>query len=94
LVIDSPNSFLDGLLKRPADAHDFTNTFHAAAEKPANAVKLLEIPTRDLHDAVIQAGLEACAGDLRDGILDFVQRDAKTEFGSYESQWVASGFRS
>ena len=66
LVVYGPDCFLDGFFERATNSHNFTDTLHAAAEEPADTVELLEIPARDLHHDVIQAGLEARARDLRD----------------------------
>ena len=74
LIIDCTNGFLDGFFESPADTHDLTNAFHAAAQEWADATKLFEVPTRDFDDNVIQTWLEACACYFGDRILDLVQR--------------------
>ena len=86
------NGLLQTLLERTTNSHDFTDGLHARAEEAADAVELLEVPARDLDDTVVQARLEARAGDLRDRVLDLVQRDAEAELCRDEGQWVASCF--
>lgn len=93
LVINGTDGLLNGLLERPPDTHDFTNTLHAAAQKRADAVELLEVPARDLDDNIVQAGLEARRGHLRHRVLDLVQRDAETELRGDEREGVSSRLR-
>lgn len=57
-------------------------------------MELLEIPTRYLDDAVVQAGLKARAGDLGHRVLNLIQRDAETKLGSNKSQGISGSFRS
>ena len=86
----SPSSLLNRLLERPPNTHDLADRLHARAKQPAHARELLKIPARNLDNDVVQAGLEARGGDLRDGVLDLVQRDAETELRGDESEGVAS----
>jgi hypothetical protein len=53
LIIDRTNRLLDRFLKRPTDAHDLTDTLHAAAQEAADAVELLEIPAGNLDNNII-----------------------------------------
>ena len=53
LVIDRTNRLLDRFLKRPSDTHDLTDTLHAAAQEPADATELLEIPTGYLNNNIV-----------------------------------------
>ena len=59
LIVNGTNGLLDGLFESSSDAHNFTDTLHAAAEEFAHAVELLKIPARNLDDDVIKRGLEA-----------------------------------
>lgn len=90
LIINSSNSLLDRLLKCPSNTHDFTDTLHAATEQSADSIELLEIPSRNFDNHVIQTRLETCARNFRDGIFDFVKRDTETQFCSDECEWVSS----
>ncbi len=58
-----------------------------------DALELLQIPTGHLGHNVVQAGLEARAGSLRNAVLDLGQRDAERELGGDERQRVAGGLR-
>lgn len=58
-----------------------------------DAIELLEVPTRNLDDDIVQARLETGARHLSHGILDFIERDAETQLCSDESQRVSSRFR-
>ena len=93
LIVDSPNGFLNRLLKRAANTHNLTNTLHATAQQPADPAELLEIPARNLDNDVIQARLEACASNLRDAVLDFVERNTETKLSGDESERVTGSLR-
>ena len=88
LVIDRPYRLLDSLLERPADAHHLAHALHAAAQQPAHAAELLQVPPRDLHHHVVQARLKARRRHLRHRVLDLVQRDAQPELRRNERQRV------
>ena len=94
LIINRPNRLLYRLLKRSPNTHNLTHTLHAAAQQPTDTVELFQVPARDLDDHIIQAGLEARAGDFSHRVLDLVERDAKSEFRSDESERVACCFGS
>jgi hypothetical protein len=93
LIINSPDRLLDSFLKRPPNTHYLSYTLHTAAQQATDAIKLLQIPSWNFNNNIIQAGLEASARDFGDGILDLVQWDAETEFGSDECQWVSGRLR-
>ena len=93
LVVDGTNRLLDGLLERTTDAHHLTDGFHATAQETADTVELLQVPSRNLDDAVVQARLEACASDLRDRVLDLVERNAETKLGRDERKRVTRSLR-
>lgn len=93
LVIDSANRLLNRFLKRPTDAHDLTDALHAAAEEATDTVELLEIPTRNLHNNIVQTWFEACSRDLGDGVPDFVQGDVETQLGGDKGKRVSGCFR-
>ena len=42
LIIDCTNGFLDGFFESPANTHDLTRAFHAAAQESADVTKLFE----------------------------------------------------
>lgn len=92
LVINSANSLLDSLLECPANTHHFANALHATAQQTTDSAELLQVPTRNLYNHVVQAGFEASTGDLCDGVLDLVEWNTKTEFGRNESEGIACCF--
>ena len=93
MIIDGPNSFLNSLLERPSNTHNLTNALHATAQQPADSAELLKIPARNLDNDVIQTRLEACASNLRDAVLDFVERNTETKLSGDESERVTGSLR-
>ena len=93
MIVDSPDSFLNSLLERPSNTHNLTNTLHATAQQPADSAELLKIPARNLDNDVIQARLEACASNLRDAVLDFVERNTETKLSGDESERITGSLR-
>jgi hypothetical protein len=89
LIVDGTNSLLNGFFERSPDAHNLTNTLHAAAEEPADAVKLLQIPAWYLDYNIIQARLEACTGDFSDRIFNLIEWNAEAQLGSNECERVS-----
>jgi len=91
LIVDSSNSLLDRLLEGPSNAHDLSNTLHARVQRGRDPRELLEIPSRDFDDDVVERGLEASGGDLGDRVSDLVERDVETELGGDEGERVSGG---
>ena len=94
MVINGSDGLLNGLLECSTNAHDFTHTLHATAEKAADAAEFLEIPARNLDHNVIQTRFETGACYFRDAVLDLVEWNPKTKLGSYEGKRITSSFRS
>jgi len=92
LVINRSNSFLECLLECSADTHHLTHALHAAAQKPANAVELLEVPTRNLDHDIVHTWFKARTGDFGDGIPDLVEGYSKAEFGRDKCERVSGSF--
>jgi len=92
-IVNRADSLLECLLESPSNGHDLADRLHAAAEQGTDASKFFEIPTRNLHNAVVKRGLEAGRCDLRDRVLDFVQRDSKAELRGNESERVSCRLR-
>lgn len=74
----------------PSEAH-LPHTLHGAADLPRHALEAVQVPSGDLGDDVVQAGLEAGCGLLRHGVLDVGQRDAQGKFGGHKRQRVSKG---
>ena len=83
--------FLDDFLKGPPDGHDFADTQHGRTELVADARELLEVPSRHLDDAVVQAGFEARRGRLGDGVPDRDQILPEGDFSRDVGQRVPRG---
>lgn len=66
LIVDRPNSLLYSFFECPPNAHNLTNTFHAATQESTDAIELLEIPTRYFDHNIIQARFKTCTGDFGD----------------------------
>ena len=93
LIIDSPYSFLYALLEGTTNSHHLTYAFHRTAKLLANTTEFPQVPTRKLHDHVVKTWFKARRGQLRDGVLDLIQRDPKTEFGGDKGKRIAGSFR-
>lgn len=89
LVVYCTHSLLNRFLERTADRHDFANALHAAAQHFANTVEFLQVPARDLDDAVVQARLEACTCRPGDRVADSVERDAEAKLCRNERERIA-----
>ena len=84
---------MDRLFERPTNRHDLSDTLLATTRQPTHTMELLQIPPRDFHDDVVKTWFKTCRrSDLRDRILDLVERDAETELCGDEREWVAGGF--
>ena len=64
-------------LKVRADGHDLAGGLHLRAETAGRADKLVKRPLGELHDDVVQRGLEAGAGLAGDVVLDLIERVAE-----------------
>jgi hypothetical protein len=62
--VDGTDGLLNSLLEGAANGHDLTNTLHGRAKKSGDTSELLQIPSRDLDNAVVERGFEASAGRL------------------------------
>lgn len=88
-IINGPNRLLNRFFESPSNSHNLADALHAAAERFANPRELLQIPTRNFYDAVVQTRFETCCRDLCNRVLDFVKWDPKTEFRGDERERIA-----
>ena len=93
LIINGSYRLLDGLFESSANAHDLTNTLHAAAEEPADAIELFEVPPRYLDNDIVQARFKASGGHFRHRVLDSVQRNAKAKLSGNEGKGITRRLR-
>src|SRR5574344_1510510 len=66
-LTDHAETFLDGFLESAANSHHFSDRFHAGAKFLVNAMKLGEIPPRNLAHHVVESRLKKSRSSLRDG---------------------------
>ena len=87
--IERADAFHQRLLEGSTDGHCFTHGFHLRAESLFRARKLLKLPLWDLHDDVINRGLEARGSLARDVVGNFIERVSHREpscnFGNGEA---------
>ncbi|KAH8720481.1 hypothetical protein HC256_000873 [Beauveria bassiana] len=79
--IDLADGLLEGLFKGTANGHDLADRLHGAANVALDVLELGEIPARNLGDNVIERRLKVGGGGLGDGVGQFGQGVAETDFG-------------
>lgn len=89
--LDGSESFLKGFFPGSTNGHDLTDRFHLGAELRLHTSELVQIPSRDLGNDVIERRLEAGRGGLGDGVTDLRERNTQAELGSDESDRVSGG---
>ena len=93
-IINGPNSLLERLFKSPPNRHNLTDTLHTTAQQPAHPIELLQVPSRNLDNDIVERGFEARRSDFGNRVLDLVQGDSEAELGSDESEGVTGGLGS
>ena len=88
-LADHPDTLLDGLLEGPADGHHLADALHAGADVAGDTLELRQVPARDLHDDIVQGGLEEGRRRFRNRILKLVQAIAQAQLGRHGSQRIA-----
>ncbi len=71
--LERPDRFSEGLREGAAEGHDLAHGLHLDAERGVGAGKLLERESRDLHDDIVERGLEGGRRLLRDVVRDLVE---------------------
>ena len=82
-------SLLQRLFEAAADGHYLADAFHRASQRLIDLAELIEIPTRELDDHVVQRGLEAGAGRLRDVIGQVRQGVTERQLGGDPGKRIA-----
>ena len=80
-LFERADRLLQGLGERPSDTHDLADGLHAGAELVGGSRKLLEGPTWDLGDYVVDDRLERCRGGPGDVVGDLVEPVAHGKAG-------------
>ena len=86
-------AFCRAALERAVDRHHLAGGLHLRAEAAIAESELVERPARDLHDAVIERGLERGGGAARDRVRDLVQALARRDLGGDARDRIARCLR-
>ena len=71
--LERPQRLLQRRFERPVDGHDLAGRLHLRAKGAIRRGELVEGPARDLHDDVIERGLERGGRLLRHRVRDLVK---------------------
>ena len=93
LHLERAQRLLHRRLEGAVDGHDLAGGLHLRSERPVGAGELIEGPTRDLHDDVVERGLECGGGPLRDRIRDLVQPFADGDLRRDARDRITRGLR-
>ena len=92
LHFERTQGFLQRRLERPVDGHDLAGRLHLRAERAIRRGELVEGPPRDLHDDVVERGLEGSGRLLRDRVRYLVKPLADRDLGGDARDRVARRF--
>src|SRR3989344_5836171 len=85
---------LKHFLEGEPDGHDLADTFHLRSYLELRVLELVNVPARHFEDEIVERRVEARGRRSCDGILEFRQRVAESEFRRDERKRVAGRFRS
>ena len=74
---DHTQALLDSLLESTSDRHHLANRLHAGTQLTSHAVKLTQVPARDLTYHVIKSRLKESASRFRHGVFQVEQTVAQ-----------------
>ena len=92
-VLERPQPLLEGLGEGSADGHDLADRLHRSPEHAGRSGELLERPTGDLGDDVVDGRLEGRRGLLSNVVWDLVEGVADREAGCDLGDREAGGLR-
>ena len=72
-LLEPAQRLVERRAERPVDGHHLAGRLHLAAERPVGARELVEREARQLHDHVVERGLEGGHGRARDDVRDVRQ---------------------
>src|SRR5262245_56453475 len=88
-----PKRFLKCFLEPSSDSHDLAHGLHTRPQFLRYTAELLQIPTRNLHDHVVQCRFKARCCRTSDGVPEIGQAPAKGKLSSHSRERIPSGFR-
>ena len=91
--LERAKGLLQGRLERAVDRHDLAGGLHLRAERAVGCRELIERPSRDLHDDVIERGLECGGRLLRHCVRDLVKALADRDLGRNTCDRIAGRLR-
>ncbi len=91
--LEGLGGLVQSLLEAASNAHHLAHGLHLQAQAAVCPFKLVEVPTGDLHDDIVQGGLEIRRGGLGDLVAQFIQGVADGELGGNFGDGVAGRFR-
>ena len=71
--LERPHALHERFLERPANRHRLADRLHLRRQRPIGLRELLEVPSRDLDDDVVDGRLEAGGREARDVVRNFVE---------------------
>ena len=77
--LQGPHRLQEGFLERAADSHHLADRFHLRRQRPVGLRELLECPTRNLHDHVVDCRLEGRRRQARDVVGNLLQAIAQRQ---------------
>ena len=80
-LVDGTHGLAEGFLEVACQSHGLAHGLHGSGQRRIGTRELFEGETRDLGDHVVDGRLEAGRSGLRDIVLDFVERVAKSQLG-------------
>ena len=91
-LADHTQALLHDLLEAFTDRHDLADRLHAGTNLTAHTHELRQVPTRDLHDHVIDIG-RLIGRVWRPHLANLIQAIAQSQLGGHECQRITTGLR-
>mmetsp|Transcript_75052 Transcript_75052/g.200264 ORF Transcript_75052/g.200264 Transcript_75052/m.200264 type:complete len:250 (+) Transcript_75052:2635-3384(+) len=93
-LIHHAQSLLDHFLEFSPDRHHLSHRLHSRTHFTVHRRKLLQIPSRNLHHAVVQARLETSSGGLRHLVPQRHQTVPQGQLRGHVGKRISGGFGS